>query len=928
MRVLRSRVTTVMTTCLVVIAAIGGAAATVARAQTAPGAPTDLRVNLLTNPMAVPLTGVHFSWVTRDSRAGESQQGYEIRVASSLSTVTSGTAKWDSGEVRSSAPNGSYAGPAFAGASRYWWTLRTFDREGNPGPWAAAAQFGTALPSWSARAIWSKPVSGKNSGWAFLRGTLKVASKPVVAATVYASAASTAPAHQWVFRLSVNGRVIGVGPVPSPNQSTTTEYSSWDVTGLVAKGSTVTFGALAFTRLDQQFVLQAVIQYSDGSRTNWGTGSSWQAMDGGSVYPSAGSVGTNYYYAPVENLNATKYPFGFDTPSFKASGWTAPVLKAQVGGLTALPIANVTLAQNYARSVRKVGAGHYVIDFGTTQVGGMRLYLANGKAGQKVTIRYGEVLASPTSVKYKLSAGNVYQDVYTLRGGTQNLLLWGFRTFRYVEVIGCPQDMSVNPTKTVVDIAVMYPDQPAQSAMTSSSAQLNTVWNFTKQSVEALNVYLYLDPVRERTANDEGDSYIHQRSQAAISGDGAEARYSTLVALKFMASNPESITEYRELAPVAALANWWQTGDASALAGLYADLKKMLLPVGSNGLVNVPITSLVRNDAVFGQPGQPPPDIPQDSGIGAEAPNAKVSGYPTTLVDWPPNERDGFVFERVNTVVNAFAYGAYNAMAQIAAAIGNASDASTYATLAARLKSAIQTSLYDPATGAFYDGVGTSHEAIQSSVYVVAMGAASPVQAQTAAKYILNRGITPTRCSVYCAAYLLEALYDGGQDQAALNILTANTTTSWLNMIAQGAGSTMEAWNPSIKGNLSYSHAWATSPDFVVPQYLFGISPLAPGWSSILIHPQPGNLASGSATMPTPRGQVTVTFTHSPGDSFTATVTIPPTASAQVALPAVSAGQQVLVDGTAVTATSLPVPSGQAVAVVPVSSGTHTVAAA
>src|SRR5215469_15215714 len=630
----RSRIVALVTACLVVVAGITGAAATLARAQTAPGAPTDLQVNLITNPMAVPLTGVHFSWVTQDPRAGESQQGYEIRVASSPSAATSGSAKWDSGEVQSGDPYGAYNGPAFAAASRYWWTVRTFDAQGNPGSWATPAEFGTALSGWSANAIWSKPVNGKNSGWAFLRGTLKVANKPILAATVYAAAASTAPAHQWVFRLSVNGKVIGVGPVPSPDQHTTTEYSAWDVTSLLANGSTDTFGALAFTQLDQQFVLQVVIQYRDGTRTNWGTGTGWQAMDGGSVYPSAGSVGTNYYYAPVEDLNAQKYPFGFDTPSFNAAGWTAPVVKAQVGGLTPLPIANVMLAQHYAKSVKQIGAGHYLIDFGTTQVGGMRLYFTNGTAGQKVTIRYGEVLASPTSVKYQLSTGNVYQDVYTLRGGTQNLMIWGFRTFRYVEVIGSPQNMAVDPTHTVVDTDFVYPDQPSQSAMTSSSSQLNQVWNFTKQSVEDLNIYLYLDPARERTANDEGDSYIHQQSQAAIGDDNAEARYSTLVALKFMAGDPESITEYRELAPVAALANWWQTGDASALAGVYANLQEMLLPIGSDGLVGLPITSLMRSAALFGKPGQPAPDIPQDSGIGTGAgsglqPQATVPGYPT-----------------------------------------------------------------------------------------------------------------------------------------------------------------------------------------------------------------------------------------------------------------------------------------------------------
>ena len=55
--------------------------------------------------------------------------------------------------------------------------------------------------------------------------------------------------------------------------------------------------------------------------------------------------------------------------------------------------------------------------------------------------------------------------------------------------------------------------------------------------------------------------------------------------------------------------------------------------------------------------------------------------------------------------------------------------------------------------------------------------------------------------------------------------MTADTTTSWRHMIDMGAGSTMEAWNPAIKRNLTYSHAWAASPAYVVPQYLFGVLP-------------------------------------------------------------------------------------------------------
>jgi alpha-L-rhamnosidase len=426
--------------------------------------------------------------------------------------------------------------------------------------------------------------------------------------------------------------------------------------------------------------------------------------------------------------------------------------------------------------------------------------------------------------------------------------------------------------------------------MTSSNAALNSVWAFTKSSVEALNAYVYLDPARERTMNAEGDNYIHQQSQAVIGGDNAEARYSALVALASMSGDPRSVTEYRQLAPVAALDSWQRTGDPSALAGMYPRLQAMLLPVGPDGLVSQP-----------------------------------AAGVPAALVDWPPNERDGFVFTAKNTVVNAFAYAAYHAMAQIAAQLGKTADASGYAARATAIKSAIGTTLYDPASGAFYDGAGTSHKALQSSVYTVALGAASRVASQTAARFIAGHGITPGACSVYCAAYYLEALYDGGQGQAALDMLTASTPTSYRYMMAQGAGSTMEAWSPAIKGNLSYSHAWATGPDFVIPEYLFGITGTAPGWGHLLIQPQVANLTSGSVAMPTARGPVKVSFTHPAGGKFSLTVTIPATARAQVALPGVSVGQQVLIDGTAQTTTTAATASGVPVAVVSVGSGTHTV---
>ncbi len=873
-----------------------------------PNRPAQLEVNLVSEPMTVAAgQGLWFSWLASDARTGQRQQGYQLRVAASPAALEPGRkALWDSGEVTSGAPDASYAGPALRDGTRYWWTVRTFDAQGKASLWSAAAQFGTALgATWDATAIWARAPAGRaSSGWAFLRGQLAVGRKPVLAATVYATGGSTETTRQYVYRLSLNGRVLGVGPPRPADPATQSEYQAWDVTRDLRAGTNVV-GALAYTSAHPEFQLELVVQYRDGTRTVWGSGPAWKGLDGGSAYPAAGSVSPAYYTAPVENLDAEKYPFGFDTAAYQpaaAAGWSGAVTRSALTGLTPDTAANVTLAAHRPVTVTTLGTGHYLLDFGVTQVGGLRLTL-DGTAGEKVRIRSGETLSSADSVRYQLSAGDTYDDSWTLRAGRQTLQYWGYRVFRYVEVSGVPQPLTAANTAA---LALVYPGQPGQSALTSSSAALDQVWQFSKGTIEALNLDLYLDsPTRERSGAYLGDDYVHQQAQAVTDGDSALAQYSLAYALTGMTHNQGAtpIIEFEELAPVAALAQWQQTGDPAVLTSLYRQLQQLLPSryLGPDGLVTM----------------TPNP-------FGGARP---VAGEPAQLVDWPAADRDGFVFSRQNTVVNAFAYAAYNAMAQIADVVGAPGGARADAATAGVIATAMRDHLYDPATGAFRDGVGVAHEAVQSSVYAIALGIASPAQAKTAAAWIARRGMA---CSAYCAGYLLEALYDGGQPQAALNLLTADTDTSWRHMISLGAGSTMEAWTPALKPNLTYSHAWSASPAYVVPEYLFGLQPLTPGWGTVLIRPQPASLTRGSVQVPTPRGPVSVAFSGS-GSRLTLEVDVPATATALVAMPGARPGERVWVDGTARTARSLPgdPPAGGGPAglpVVPVTSGWHRIA--
>jgi hypothetical protein len=139
-------------------------------------------------------------------------------------------------------------------------------------------------------------------------------------------------------------------------------------------------------------------------------------------------------------------------------------------------------------------------------------------------------------------------------------------------------------------------------------------------------------------------------------------------------------------------------------------------------------------------------------------------------------------------------------------------------------------------------------------------------------------------CSVYGAQFLLEALYQGGMADYALQLLTATGLRSWYNMIQNGSTITWEAWDPRFKPNLDWNHAWGAAPANIIPRYLMGIRPLEPGCRRILIQPQPGSLQSAEIQVPTILGPVNASFTHEDG-TFTLNVNIPSGCTAQVVLP-------------------------------------------
>ena len=139
-------------------------------------------------------------------------------------------------------------------------------------------------------------------------------------------------------------------------------------------------------------------------------------------------------------------------------------------------------------------------------------------------------------------------------------------------------------------------------------------------------------------------------------------------------------------------------------------------------------------------------------------------------------------------------------------------------------------------------------------------------------------------CSPYGAYYLLQAIYELGAPEYALQLITNETDRGWLNMLRTGATITTEAWDLKYKNNMTWNHAWGASPAYHIARNIMGVKPLDPTFKRIQIKPQPGDLKHASIKTPTIRGSVKVSFEKSEG-SFDMEFTIPANTSAQVVLP-------------------------------------------
>ncbi|HTN20238.1 MAG TPA: alpha-L-rhamnosidase C-terminal domain-containing protein [Pelobium sp.] len=502
------------------------------------------------------------------------------------------------------------------------------------------------------------------------------------------------------------------------------------------------------------------------------------------------------------------------------------------------------------KKIIKVKDHHYFIDFGKDAFGKLILNLKSPQTDTLI-IHVGEKIINPTTIDRKPGGTIRYQKLklidipvqkeYAIKlppdkrntGPNAIALPDSFGVimpFRYCEI----ENLNIPISNVAVKQKVYnYRFNDKASTFTSSDTVLTRVWGMCKHTIKATSFAgIYIDGDRERIPY-EADAYINQLSHYSVDDEYSMARNTN----EYFIQHPTWPTEWILHTVLLFYNDYLYTGNKTLISKYYDALKSRTLIdlERKDGLISVK-SPLMTNKVL-------------------ESINSKQNLQ--DIVDWPKTERDGYDMVDVNTVVNAFHYINLKLMAKIAGRLGNRADSIDFYRKSLRVKKTINKKLFNKNKGIYVDGENSTHSSLHANMFPLAFGLVPERKITKVIEFVKSRGMA---CSVYGAQYLLEALYQHGEADYAFSLMTAKSDRSWWNMIKIGSTMALEAWDIKDKPNLDWNHAWGTAPANIVTRYLWGITPSAPGFTSVKIEPQLSDLKFSKIKVPTIRGAITADY--------------------------------------------------------------------
>ena len=857
----------------------------------------------------------YFGWYMNDPDDNEIQTAYQILVASSEENLDANKGDlWDSGRVDSGKQNYiDYDGKPLTSATRCYWKVRVWDKDGNAGPYSGTAIFDTGLFSgddWSG-AKWIKRDTTDADDYTYFRKKVTLPNKTIRRATVYVTACHN-------YELYINGNLIGKGLAYHYPQYQ--YYNAYDISSALTPNTDNAFACLTHwfgagqgrPAGSRGFLLKAVIEYTDSTSTVIGTDGTWkhkQAQAWVTGQRQRNGEGVGY----IDKIDADKIIRDWNTLDYDDSSWptateigappVSPWTKNLQPDLTRLIEEEITPV-----SVTDLGEGKYIIDLGKVYPGTPIITFSGGDAGTTVNMRGGYTLNDDGTVSTSTTQNTNMSYYFILDGGTALFEPMVYLGMRYFQVDNSPNTLT---TENVKFICRHYELDSSRSNFVSSNSMLNKVWDLMKYSLIVGAQEEFVDtPTREK-GGFLGDSWSQGVAAMNTLGDRA---MNLRVLLEFLNSQDQywpdgrlnavypngdgkrDIPDYTQSYLVWVWDYYMLSGNTRFLSDNYDKLKKVADYVNT---YKNETTGLIHNLA---------------GGGGA---------YIYGIIDWPAQMRYGYdMSTEARTVINAYAYIDFDIISRIADVLGNTTDRDTYKAKARDMKNAINSRLLN-AQGVYIDGLlpdqsQSSHVSQHANMFPMAMGIIPEANMDTVIDAIKERHMSVGMVTV---RWLPEAIGRADQGPHLIDLYTNTDWDGWAKTITLGATATWESWDALTNGQ-SMSHPWGTAGLLGIEQYILGIKPLKPQYELIQIRPLDFHysLSAAAGTLPTDRGDITVEWDHN-DSRFLMTLTIPDNMTAKVYVPkSGTTGAAIKVDGNQTTGTE----EGDYVYVENIGSGTHT----
>lgn len=708
---------------------------------------------------------------------------------------------------------------------------------------------------------------------------------PVQRATLYATALG-------VYSLRLNGTGVG-DHVLAPgwtDYDARIAYQAYDVTELLRQGenalgallgdgwcvgrigmSQMLAGKLRRVYRDKTaFLMRLHIELADGTATDVVTDASWSATLDGPIRVSDLLDG-EYYDARMEQP-------GWSEPGFAAPWTPAVAVDAPDALLVGQPDEPLRVVKTLpAVALTEPTPGAHVFDLGQNMAGSIWFRMRGG-AGEKVTLRYAEMLKDDGTVYVENLRGAPQIDTYVLRGDPEGETFhprFTFHGFRYVEVTG----LSASPGQDDLVGAVVCTDAEEVGAFECSEPLLNQLWRNILWTQRANQVSVPTDcPQRDERLGWQGDfqafcqTAIYNMDVAAfLAKCAADQRDAQTEDGRFPDFAPHLSTDGVSFTGAPA----W--GDAGVLVPWTAYVN-----YGDLRLIEAQYDAARRwVDYVHANN----PDLIWRNARGNDY-NDWLNSDTFENLDLP--KTGGAVPNEV--FATAFFARSAELTGRMAALAGEPADAARYGELAQAIRRAFR--------DAFVDAEGRVTGDTQAG-YALALSfdLLPPAQREAAVSHLLaalERFGGRLSTGIQTTHRLMLELARNGLTEQAYTLALHRDIPSWGFMIDQGATTIWERWDGYVPGRgfqnpgmNSFNH-WAFG---AIGEWMYSCvlgltpDPDEPGYRRFHVRPLPGGgLTHAKGRYRSIRGEIGIAWRDA-DDAFELDLTVPPNASATVTLP-------------------------------------------